>query len=80
MKDAKGHGSDARGDSSVNDRLKRPRIGMTVNAVFSNRALKPNLMPTEGQRTVNNLRNQMAGTGPGHAAALGQAVRNLLGG
>ena len=80
MKDAKGHGSDARGDSSVNDRLKRPRIGMTVNAVFSNRALKPNLMPTEGQRTVNDLRGRMQTTGPGHVAALGQAVKNFLGG
>jgi hypothetical protein len=82
MKDAKGHGSDSRGgggDYSVNDRLKRPRIGMDVNAVFSSRNLKPNLLPSEGQRTVNNLRNQMNGTGPGHQMALGQAVRNLLG-
>lgn len=82
MKDAKGHGSDSRGggDRSVNDRLKRPRIGMDVNAVFSNRNLKPNLLPSGGQRTVNDLRNRMQTTGPGHQIALGQAIKNLFGG
>jgi hypothetical protein len=79
MKDARGHGSDARGDSSINDRLKRTRIGMDVNAVFAGRPMRSNLMPSEGQRTVNDLRNRMQTTGPGHQVGLLQGIKNLLG-
>ena len=80
MKDAKGHGSDARGNSAINDRLKRPRIGMTVDAVFSRQVGRSNIMPSEGQRTVNDLRNRMQDTGPGHQAGLLQGIKNLVGG
>jgi hypothetical protein len=78
MKDAKGHGSDAYGDSLVNDRLKRSRIGMLTSAVFSNRHGGGGDR-TDTQRTVVNLRTQMQNTGPGHQAGLLQGIKNLMG-
>jgi hypothetical protein len=79
MKDARGHGSEGRGgDSAINDRLKRPRIGMTTDAVFSNRRGVGDR--TDTQRTVANLRTRMQNTGPGYQAGLSQSIKNFLGG
>lgn len=78
MKDARGHGSDGRGGSSASDYLKRSGIGVAGN--FSGRKLNPNLTPTAGQHTVNDLRNRLSNAaGPGHARALLQGIRNLVG-
>ena len=78
MKDAQGHGSNSRGGSSASDYLKRSDIGVAGN--FSGRKLNPNLTPSEGTRSALHLRQQLANAaGPGHARALMQGIRNLVG-
>lgn len=70
MKDAKGHGSDGRGgDSSVNDRLKRPQIGLTADAQFSGKSLRNVGEPTDTQRMVSGMRSQLQ-SGEQHTQAI----------
>ena len=77
MKDAHGHGSEARGGATPLD--KRSKFGIETGAQF-NRVLDPGRF-TDSQRTVRQLRSQMqTAQGPGHLAALAQGVKNLLGG
>lgn len=79
MKDAKGHGSEGRGSDRAVP-FDRSKIGMTVGAHFSDRALRGVGNQTDTQRTVADLRARMASTGPGHQSGLWQGVKNLLGG
>lgn len=76
MKDARGHGSNSRGSFGQRQPFAQGRnlFAIQPGASFQPRA------KTDAKRTVEDLRNQMRFTGPGHRAGLMQGIKNLLGG
>jgi len=84
MKDAQGHGSNARGSFGLRSAptiktgsLKT--VGLNLGFRASS-AMKPDHdYRTDADRTVAELRSQMQNTGQGHQTALGQGVKNLSG-
>lgn len=94
MKDAKGHGSDARaagafvrrvsGEGARNSPSGRPLMAqLAPEARFPSQAnaMRPDRDYTsDTARTVFGLRQRMQATGPGHRTGLMQGIKNLLGG
>lgn len=89
MKDALGHGSMGKGmsaaiaqrrGSSGRTDLMRSRIALAPGAQFSGR--RPSGPPlTSNQVHLADLRDRLSNAqGPGHAAALMQGIRNVIGG
>lgn len=78
MKDARGHGSGARG-GTLNG--KPGGIGMAAGGTFGNvKAGAGGHMQTDTQRTVQRVRGQLANAqGPGHRSTLLQGLKNLIG-
>jgi hypothetical protein len=76
MKDAHGHGSDGRGSFGQRQPYAQGRnlFSIAPGASFKSRP------KTDAKRTVEDLRNQMRFTGPGHRTGLMQGIKNLLGG
>ena len=82
MKDARGHGSDTRGEFRPNDPMpmKHGMIGFrTGGPGFSGKVLNAGAM-SDAQKTVARMREQLQSTGPGHSAGILQGIKNLLGG
>jgi len=83
MKDAKGHGSDSRGNTVFGTAFKNAGtltgVRMSNDFRSSGRALAPQ-QRTDTQRTVADLRSRMNSTGPGHQTGLWQGIKNLVGG
>jgi hypothetical protein len=82
MKDAHGHGSDSGNPSTIKSGGLR---GVGLAAGYSAPIGAANRRPdrdfkSDADRTVYDLRQRMASTGPGHTAGLMQGVKNLLGG
>lgn len=77
MKDAQGHGSDARGSFGQRSTPFKTAglrgVGMTLDAKFA-----PHY--SNSRDVVSSLRAQMRGTGPGHQTTLMQGIKNFLGG
>lgn len=74
MKDARGHGSDGRGNKGI-PLAAGFRAPSQANAMRPDRDYK-----NDAERTVADLRQRMADTGPGHQRGLVQGIRNLFGG
>ena len=75
MKDAKGHGSEARGGGPTSLRdAERPGIRTPGSRGPS--------LPSDNidtMKTIADLRARMSGTGPGHQTVLSQGIDNLKG-
>ncbi len=84
MKDAKGHGSESRGGSDFApgaQHIFKPNIpAAAISGQFSRGNISPRYAAEDTKRTVSDLRARMSDTGPGHAAALWQGIKNLVGG
>jgi len=79
MKDAKGHGSDARGASIIKSGgLKGVSIGPNFRGTSRMRPDRD--FKNDAARTVGELRSRMANTGDGHKTGLLQGIKNILGG
>lgn len=77
MKDARGHGSNSRGSATFKTAGLK---GVGIGGQFSPGNRSAGFRADETKRTISDLRGRMAGTGPGHAAALWQGIKNLAGG
>ncbi len=73
MKDARGHGSEARGGAVSLQEAQKPGVRSSARGT----PLPQDNLDT--MKTIADLRARMSGTGPGHQATLGQGVRNLGG-
>lgn len=79
MKDARGHGSNGRGGSFLQSGGLKG-VAIAADARFTNTPMRPDRdFKTDADRTVHDLRQRMANTGPGHQRGLMQSIKNLLG-
>lgn len=82
MKDAKGHGSEARGATTRGSGApyttptvqEAARPGVRTPGGWGPQLSQDNL---DTMKTIADLRARMSGTGPGHQAALKQGIDNL---
>src|ERR1700726_4138503 len=74
MKDARGHGSDGRGNKGI-------PLAPGFHAPSQANAMRPDRdYKNDAERTVADLRSRMTNTGPGHQAGLFQGIKNFIGG